>query len=295
MSSTPTKTRYRPLAAFTYKPAPMPSRNVGPQAVLTQIPLDCLVVDESYQRSITQQGRGNIVRIVECFDWRMFSPLIVVPVEGGRWAIIDGQHRATAALMHGGISTVPCMVIDATPAQAAACFAAINGAVTAMNKGQMWHARVASGEHFACQLAAVCQRTGVTILKAKASDVSWRVGDTLAVGAIETTAKRLGLDVLEVTLAAVTGSRGGNAGLLRADVIKAVLANVAAQKAGRAHALAALETVSLAEELDRAAVAALADRAPVHTHLTSRLAEAFAATSAPAPPAKTKARQAVTA
>lgn len=266
---------YRPLRKFKFKPEPMPAKSIGQAAVLTHIPLDQLVVDDSYQRSITQQGRGNIIRIVESFDWRMFSPLIVVPTDDGRWAIIDGQHRATAALMHGGVRTVPCMVIEATRAQAAACFAAINGAVTAMQKGQMWHARVTAGEFFACEVAAICERAGVRILKAKASEEQYRVGDTLAIGAIEVVAKKHGGEVLEITLAAIVGSRDGNAGMLRADVIKAVAANVVAHAVTQAQAIDAMERVSLAGELAKAAVMAVADRKPVHVHLTTLLADAF--------------------
>ncbi len=270
---------YRPLRKFAFRPAPVPARSIGRQATLTHIPLDQLVIDESYQRAITPQGRGNIVRIVESFDWRMFSPLIVVPVETGdgqRWAIIDGQHRATAALMHGGVRSVPCMVIEASRAEAAACFAAINGAVTAMQKGQMWHARVAAGEHFACEVAAICARAGVTILKHKAGAESWRVGDTLAVGAIEVTHRKYGAAVLEATLASITGSRDGNAGHLRADVIKAVAANVVDHQHDRASATAAMQGVVLEDQIGQATVTAVDSRRPVHVELTQRLAVYFA-------------------
>lgn len=269
---------YRPLRKFAFKPAPVPARSIGRQATLTHIPLDQLVIDESYQRAITPQGRGNIVRIVESFDWRMFSPLIVVPVEtddGQRWAIIDGQHRATAALMHGGVRTVPCMVIEASRAEAAACFAAINGAVTAMQKGQMWHARVCAGEHFACEVAEICRRAGVTILKHKAGADSWKVGDTLAVGAIETTHRKYGAAVVEAALAAVTGSRDGNPGQLRADVVKAIAANIVDHGLDRATAIEAMQRVDIAAELGEATVTAVESRRPVHVELTHRLARHF--------------------
>lgn len=271
---------FRPLRKFGFKPAPIPARDVGRQATLTHIPLGDLVVDESYQRSITPQGRSNIVRIVESFDWRMFSPLIVVPVEtedGPRWAIIDGQHRATAALMHGGVRSVPCMVIEASRAEAAACFAAINGAVTAMQKGQMWHARVAAGEHFACAVAEVCRRAGVSVLKHKAGADSWRVGDTLAVGAIEGVYRKFGGDVLEAALAAITRSRDGNAGQLRADVIKSVAANVVDHKCDRDQAIAVMQRVDIAAEIGEATVRAVESRQPVHVEMMRRLAGAFAA------------------
>lgn len=267
---------YRSLSKFKFRPEPMPARQIGLPATLTHIPLDQLVIDESYQRSITPQGRSNIIRIVESFDWRMFSPLIVAPVEDGRWAIIDGQHRATAALMHGAIRSVPCMVIEASRAEAAACFAAINGAVTAMQKGQMWHARVAASEHFACEVAEICRRAGVTILKHKASTESWRVGDTLAVGTIETTHKKFGAAVLEASLAAITRSRDGNAGLVRADVIKAIAANVVDHRLDAAQSIAVMQAIDIGADIGEATVAAVESRRPVNVELTHRWAAKFA-------------------
>lgn len=275
---------FRPLKAFAVRGGITPSREIGRTATLAHLPLDRLVVDESYQRSITPQGRSNIVRIAESFDWRMFSPLIVVAVEDGRWAIIDGQHRATAALMHGGIATVPCMVIEASRAEAAACFAAINGAVTAMQKGQMWHARVAAGEHFACAVAAACAESGVTILKHKASEQAYQIGATMAVGAIEGIAKAHGAGVLVVTLSAITMSRDGNPGQLRADAIKAVAANVIEHRSDRARAIAAMQAVDLVAGTGEASGRSLTDRRPVNVHLREIIAPHFA--SQPKPQAR---------
>ncbi|MFN3868998.1 MAG: ParB N-terminal domain-containing protein, partial [Hyphomicrobiaceae bacterium] len=96
-----------------------PSAVLGERAELCMLPLDRLVVDESYQRPITGKGRLNINRIVAKFDWRKFAPLVVTEVDGGRYAIIDGQHRATAALMHPDVHLVPCMVVKASVAEAA--------------------------------------------------------------------------------------------------------------------------------------------------------------------------------
>lgn len=60
---------------------------------------------------------------------RQFAPIIGAPIEGGQWAIVDGQHRTTAAVLRG-IEKVPCQVVQADRIQQAAAFAAVNGSVT---------------------------------------------------------------------------------------------------------------------------------------------------------------------
>ena len=236
-------TPYRKLKVQRFRPDAQPAKSIGRRPDLVMLPVDRLVVDDTYQRPITPQGRSNILRIIETFDWRKFAPLIVVPVEDGLYAIIDGQHRATAALMHPQIDLVPCMVIEATTEDAAACFAAINGAVTTMQLGQMFHARVASGELLARSVHALCERAGVRVLRAKAGADAYRVGDTLAIGSIEALVKRHGESAVETALTAI--SANGNAGMLRADVIKAVTLCVVDTRASVEAAIAVLAEVDL--------------------------------------------------
>ncbi|MEQ1711853.1 MAG: DUF6551 family protein, partial [Hyphomicrobium sp.] len=130
-----------------------PAARLGERAELCLLPLDRLVIDERYQRPVTEKGRANISRILARFDWRKFAPIVVVSVGGGYYAIIDGQHRATAALMHPDIDMVPCMVVQATLAEAAETFAAINGQVTGVTVGQVFRARLASGDPAAAAVA----------------------------------------------------------------------------------------------------------------------------------------------
>ncbi len=84
----------------------------GPAPLLQWVKIAELVVDDRYQRPIYGAGRVNVRRIAEAFSWAKFAPIVVSPVEGGRFAIVDGQHRATAALLRG-IEAVPAQVIIA--------------------------------------------------------------------------------------------------------------------------------------------------------------------------------------
>jgi hypothetical protein len=88
-------------------------------------------------------------------------PVIVAAVEGGKFAIVDDQHRTTAAMLRG-IESVPCQMVQADRAQQAAAYAAVNGNAT---KTTPFHARLAAGHDDALKLGDVCSAAGVTIAR----------------------------------------------------------------------------------------------------------------------------------
>src|SRR5688500_473120 len=114
----------RPISIKGYK-APTPP-DTGAAPMLQWLPIDQLVVDDSYQRPIQGGGKVNVQRIAENSRWSRFAPVVVSPVEGGKYAIVDGQHRTTAAAL-AGMSDVPCQIIVASAREQAEAFSAING------------------------------------------------------------------------------------------------------------------------------------------------------------------------
>jgi hypothetical protein len=194
----------------------------GERAELCLLPLDRLVVDDRYQRQIGKDGRANALRIAAAFDWRKFTPVIVTPQPDGRFAIIDGQHRATAALTRGDVQMVPCMVVQVTPEEAAEVFAAINGQVTRMTALQIYAARLAAKEGSALLLERVLAEAGVRVLRYKFPGAEYEVGDTLAIGTLEGCLRKYGRDVLKAALLAVTRSFDGNPGCLTSGIIRAM-------------------------------------------------------------------------
>ena len=71
----------------------------------------------------------------------IFAPVIVAPVEGGQFAIVDGQHRTTAAMLRGQ-KTVPCQVVQTDRARQAAAYAAVNGNITKTTAQQLYLAKL---------------------------------------------------------------------------------------------------------------------------------------------------------
>lgn len=217
-----------------------PPENLGSAPILQWIEIDLLVVDETYQRPITGVGATNIRKIAQAFDWSKFAPVIVAPVEGGRYAIVDGQHRTTAAML-AGVASVPCQVIMASRQQQAAAFKAVNASVTKVAATVLHAAAVAAGEAEALEIQRVCEAAGVVIMKCPRSVDRMKPGETLSIGAIKAAIRSLGSDVVITALQCVTETSNNSPGALSADVVTALCAVIGANVEWRDAGLSLLE------------------------------------------------------
>ncbi len=195
--------------------------NVGPAPMLQWLKISDLLVDPSYQRPIAVEGRRNVMRIARQFRWSYFAPVIVSPVEGGRFAIIDGQHRTTAAALVG-IDSVPCQVVVAARDEQAAAFKAINGMITPISRMALHAAALVAREPRAVEVAEVCASAGVELLRYPVPLEQQAPGQTMAVGAIEACLRRYGRETLAAALQCVTQTRNNHRGMLSARMIKAL-------------------------------------------------------------------------
>jgi hypothetical protein len=180
-----------------------------------------LVVDPAYQRPIVGKGRRNVDRIARNFQWSCFSPVVVSPVEGGKFAIIDGQHRTTAAALIG-LESVPCQIVVAAREEQAAAFKAINGITTPISRMALHAAAVVSGEPSAMHIADVCVRASVELLRYPVPTDKQLPGQTMAIAAIAQCLKRYGEDTLITALQCVTETENNKPGALSASTIKAL-------------------------------------------------------------------------
>jgi len=71
-----------------------------------------LHVDHTYQRRRTSQAR--ILKIAKGWDWPALGVIGVFCRDDGTYWIYDGQHRHAAALKRDDITTLPCIVFQAT-------------------------------------------------------------------------------------------------------------------------------------------------------------------------------------
>src|SRR5690606_21829714 len=138
-----------------------------------------LVVDDRYQRDLKTGNWAAIRRIAQQFRWSRFSPVLVAPVEGGRFAVIDGQHRTHAAAMCGH-ETVPCQVVQMDHAEQAASFAAVNGLVTKVSAGQVYKAALAAGTEWAVACHKAVTGAGCRLMTHNASGDAKKAGEVYA-------------------------------------------------------------------------------------------------------------------
>jgi hypothetical protein len=137
--------------------------NAGSAPILQWIDIERLVFDDSYQRDLKSQNWKAIRSIAAHFRWSMFSPVFVSPVEGGAYAVIDGQHRTHAAAMCG-FTQVPCQIVQMTRGEQAAAFAAVNGKVTQVTIWQLFKAALAAGDKWARDADEIAREGGCRIL-----------------------------------------------------------------------------------------------------------------------------------
>lgn len=218
---------------------------------LAWLATDTLVIDPAYQRDVRHSGKAHIGRIARGFSWSKFAPLIAAPVGDGRYAIIDGQHRAIAAKARG-LTPLPALIMPIGPEAQAAAFAAINGQVTPINSMHVYKAALAAGEEWARQIWKVAAAAGVRLLTYPKPRNTIAAHETMAIAAVREGVRAHGEAVVTAALGAAAAQ--AKPGLLNQSVVKALIA-VAAEAAaerGTARFLRAMARVDLAAE-DRAA------------------------------------------
>ncbi|MDP3328736.1 helix-turn-helix domain-containing protein [Parvibaculum sp.] len=209
---------YRPLVPVPLLPDEEPSSNLGTPPKFLWLPPARLLVDMRYQREIGDRGRKNIRNIVENFDWGRFTPVVVAPIDGWYYAIIDGQHRSTGVLTHGGIPEVPCIEVDADCAMQARAFIHINGSVTKVTPMQIYHAGISARDPDALKIDQVVTAAGITILKYPKQQNDRKPGETMCAALI---GRLIGLHGARAVRLALTGLKKADfGGLITAPVIR---------------------------------------------------------------------------
>jgi hypothetical protein len=195
----------------------------GPAPMLQWIEIAQLVIDEAYQRDLGPRNWAAIRRIAEDFHWSRFSPVFCAPVEGGAFAIIDGQHRTHAAAMCG-FKSVPCQVVQMSGDEQAQAFHTVNGAVTAVTIWNLFRAELAAGNPEAGALVAMAQAAGCSIATANAAAKNKKPGTIFFIQGIKALHAKHG-DTLRQALAMVRGDEvfGDNVELWGGHILEPVL------------------------------------------------------------------------
>ncbi|MEC9433990.1 MAG: ParB N-terminal domain-containing protein [Pseudomonadota bacterium] len=183
----------------------------GALPALRWIPVASLLISRDYQRPADSPAAVRAIAAMAAgWDWAKVGAIVVAPMpEGERYEVIDGQHRAAAALARGDIHELPAVVIAPRDAQARPdAFLGINRARRGLSPLDIFWASAEAGEGVACAVMQGAEAAGARILRrpsdAGRNDLS--PGATTAVGALQSVARDKGkagvARVLRIAIAA---------------------------------------------------------------------------------------------
>lgn len=230
-----------------------------------------MFVDMAYQRNITTGSARRVKRIAESFDWNKFIPVIGVQKEDGI-ALIDGQHRATAAISIG-IKEIPCYLLNCTDQEAAAAFASINGDVTSVSTWDIWFAEIASGDEGALAIQKCLEAANVKVTRRKSD---YAVGETRAVSVLRRAYKNYGESLFITILQCITETRDGNPGMIIGSVVNGIGRAIRTKPdllANPSKLFDLFDGVNLQKILERSKIESAANGNPVQYIVTRKINE----------------------
>lgn len=182
---------------------------VQPSPMLQWIDIADMVIDDRYQRPMLKHGLRTVQSIAKNFRWSCFTPVLVAPIEGGKFALIDGQHRAHAALLCG-IKSVPAMVVPIAVTEQAKAFMTINTERTSVSVFSVFKAGLASGEPWALAASKAVADAGCRLMGSNSSTAAKKPGDVYCVGLIRDMVKLGRAHAITTTLTAIRMIDPGN-------------------------------------------------------------------------------------
>lgn len=183
----------------------------SPQPELAWVRIEDLVI-EGYQRLTDEKaGQALISNIAAAWSWDRCGAIIVRPcrVDGvPRLAVVDGQHRAIAALSRRDIPALPAAIIGAENEQdAARTFIGLNLDRRNLSAQAVFWAEVEARKPAAIEIRAVADQARATILRTVKPLDACAAGETSSVGALRNIHRAHGKDVLRRALKITVDAR----------------------------------------------------------------------------------------
>ncbi|MDX6806345.1 DUF6551 family protein [Terrihabitans rhizophilus] len=176
-----------------------------------------LLVDETYQRNLSEKSIRLIRRIVAGWDWNRFKPPVAVITDNGL-ELIDGQHTSIAAATHPDVHQIPVMIVEAADrADRAAAFLGHNRDRLNVTAPQMHVAAVTAGENHAVAVDRICRAIGIEVLRTQPK--TFRPRQTIAVSAITALVKARSEEIAVRVLVVLANALVAP---IRGDQVKAV-------------------------------------------------------------------------
>lgn len=202
------------------------NRNVGEKPELDWIDVERIDVDSNYQREI----KGNLVeRILKNFSWAKFGAVVLSRQEGGRFTIVEGQHRWKAATLHPDISRIPAVIVRHDDvAGEAESFIAINRDRMAVTSIEQFWAGLTAGDDMAIRISKVLKSANCDVVPASGH---YRPNLTNAVSALDRCLKRYGDGSTKRALLIIRAAWPNDAKALRGTLITSIARIIHTNKA----------------------------------------------------------------
>ena len=207
---------------------------------LRWIPINDLRIGALQQTPIGRRAQAHITSIAKTFSWASCAPVVVVAIDDGKFAIVDGVCRSTAAAVVG-IEVVPCQIIVANAGQQALARQVLNRERRPASRMTAHAAGLRSSEPATLRVTDVCRRGGVELLRYPVAADRQSPGQTMAVAAIAQCLTRYGEATLITALQCVTQTANNLPGVLTGRMIKALCAVLDADHDWRDRGLPLLE------------------------------------------------------
>jgi hypothetical protein len=193
------------------------NREIGQKPDLQWVSIDMIDVDANYQREIKQ---GLVDKILRRFAWSKFGAVVLSRQTGGRFTVVEGQHRWKAASLHPDISEVPAVIVShADLAGEAASFLAINRDRMSVTSVEQYWAGLTAGDDTAIAISNVLQSAGCDVVPAQGH---YRPNLTNSISAIDRCLKRYGVASTRRALLVIRAAWPDDAKSLRGTLITAL-------------------------------------------------------------------------
>lgn len=181
----------RPVAALVL-PGVEPATIATPMPRFAMVRPQTLLVDERYQRNLSEKSMRLIRKIVSEFSWAHFKTPVCVQTPDGLH-IIDGQHTSIGCACHPQIDMIPVMIVHADSLAARArAFLGHNRDRINNTPAQIFFTAVVAEEPDAVTASQVCRRAGINILRHIPKWGHFKPRDTVAVTTIVALCNRRG-------------------------------------------------------------------------------------------------------
>lgn len=176
-------------------------QDMSESKLITNVKVEDLVIDLTYQRSPSREKVGKIVRE---FDPNALGVIICSMRENGVVAVIDGGHRVSALNIMGlGSSDIRCLVFfGLTLNQEAEMFSILNDNRTKPKTSDIFKSKVIAKDEQAVEINNMLIKYGLRVGNQAGLNI------VRAIGTLNTIYKKYGLYVLDQTVHSLTNAFG---------------------------------------------------------------------------------------